>query len=66
MKQAASRMLNLQRLRSSVTAVRTLTPTKPEPLRNTLEQKTTLDYGTAGEPNCNLHYNSEELDNALR
>jgi hypothetical protein len=58
-------MLSRRRQNSSVVVVKTPTPTKPKPLRSTLEQ-TTLDYGTAGEPNCNLHYNSEELDNILK
>jgi hypothetical protein len=65
MEQAASRMLYLERQNSSVTTVRTSTPTKPKLLRNTLEQKPTLDYGTAGEPKCNLNCNFEELDNVL-
>lgn len=57
MEQAGSRMLYVHRESPSVT-----TPTKRELLRSTLEQKHNLDYGTAGEPNCNLHYNSEESD----
>lgn len=61
MEQAGSRMLYFHRESPSVT-----TPTKSELLRSTLEQKPTLDYGTAGEPNCNLHCSSEESDSVSK